>query len=184
MLLHSPVVADGWRAFLTAIRQKASLSDRHRELAILRVAVINRAPYEFAAHIPFAKKSGFTDAEIREIEHDKMPASVTDADRAVEEALRFARLVEPLDIRWLEEPCYWHNDREDLAALRRQTSIPICAGQSEITLAGCRELMNAGAIWEDTPVAVDRHFVSSRKPGDLPAFMAAIVEVLASAAVM
>ena len=45
------------------------------------------------------------------------------------------------------------------------------------------DLMNAGAIWEDTPVVVDRHFVSSRKPGDLPAFMEAIVEVLALAAV-
>ena len=46
------------------------------------------------------------------------------------------------------------------------------------------DLMNAGAIWEDTPVVVDRHFVSSRKPADLPAFMAAIVEHLAAAAVV
>jgi protease I len=46
------------------------------------------------------------------------------------------------------------------------------------------DLMNAGAIWEDAPVVVDRHFVSSRKPADLPAFMAAIVEFLAAAAVV
>jgi len=39
---------------------------------------------------------------------------------------------------------------------------------------------SAGAIWEDTQVVVDRHFVSSRKPADLPAFMAAIVELLAA----
>ena len=45
------------------------------------------------------------------------------------------------------------------------------------------DLMNAGAIWEDTPVVVDRHFVSSRKPADLPAFMAAIVELLAGVSV-
>jgi D-galactarolactone cycloisomerase len=63
-----------------------------------------------------------------------------------EEALQFARLVEPLDIRWLEEPCHWSNDRLDLARLRRTMPIPICAGQSEITKAGCRELMAAGAI--------------------------------------
>jgi len=44
------------------------------------------------------------------------------------------------------------------------------------------DLMNAGAIWEDSQVVVDRHFVSSRKPGDLPPFMAAIVEVLGAAA--
>ena len=42
------------------------------------------------------------------------------------------------------------------------------------------DLMNAGAIWEDTQVVVDRHFVSSRKPADLPAFMRAIVELLAA----
>jgi protease I len=41
------------------------------------------------------------------------------------------------------------------------------------------DLMNAGAIWEDAPATVDRHFVSSRKPADLPAFMAAAIEVLA-----
>jgi protease I len=46
------------------------------------------------------------------------------------------------------------------------------------------DLMNAGAIWEDAPVVVDRHFVSSRKPGDLPAFMAAIVEMMAAVAVL
>ena len=46
------------------------------------------------------------------------------------------------------------------------------------------DLMNAGAIWEDAPVVVDRHFVSSRKPADLPAFMAAIVELLAAAVVV
>jgi len=44
------------------------------------------------------------------------------------------------------------------------------------------DLVNAGAIWEDAPVVVDRHFVSSRKPADLPAFMAAIVEMLAAVA--
>lgn len=41
------------------------------------------------------------------------------------------------------------------------------------------DLVNAGAVWEDAAVVVDRHFVSSRRPGDLPAFMLAIIEVLA-----
>lgn len=63
-----------------------------------------------------------------------------------EQALTFARLVEPLDIFWLEEPCHWANDRQDLARLRRTVPVPICAGQSEISVAGCRELMAAGAI--------------------------------------
>lgn len=42
------------------------------------------------------------------------------------------------------------------------------------------DLVNAGAIWEDAPVTVDRHFVSSRKPDDLPDFCRAIIEVLSS----
>jgi protease I len=37
------------------------------------------------------------------------------------------------------------------------------------------DLVNAGAIWEDAAVVVDRHFISSRKPDDLPDFMRAIL---------
>jgi len=41
------------------------------------------------------------------------------------------------------------------------------------------DLINAGAIWQDKSVVVDRHFVSSRKPDDLPCFCKGILEVLA-----
>jgi protease I len=44
------------------------------------------------------------------------------------------------------------------------------------------DLVNAGARWEDAAVVVDRHFVSSRKPDDLPAFCRAILEVLGAGA--
>lgn len=40
------------------------------------------------------------------------------------------------------------------------------------------DLINGGAIWEDAAVVVDRHFVSSRKPDDLPAFCQAILQVM------
>lgn len=40
------------------------------------------------------------------------------------------------------------------------------------------DLENAGAIWEDAPVVVDRHFVSSRKPDDLPDFCRGMIQVL------
>jgi protease I len=40
------------------------------------------------------------------------------------------------------------------------------------------DLINAGAIWEDAPVVVDRHFVSSRKPDDLPWFVQAMIQVI------
>ena len=40
------------------------------------------------------------------------------------------------------------------------------------------DLVNAGAHWVDAPAVVDRHFVSSRKPDDLPDFCRAILKVL------
>jgi len=42
------------------------------------------------------------------------------------------------------------------------------------------DLVNAGASWEDAPLVVDRHFVSSRKPDDLPHFCRGILEVMAA----
>ena len=41
------------------------------------------------------------------------------------------------------------------------------------------DLINAGATFEDAPVIVDRHFVCSRKPDDLPDFCRAMLQVLA-----
>jgi D-arabinonate dehydratase len=71
-----------------------------------------------------------------------------DANRgwSVDEAVRFARLVEPLDIRWFEEPCHWQDDAAMMARVRRATRIPITAGQSEITSHGVRRLLEAGAV--------------------------------------
>lgn len=40
------------------------------------------------------------------------------------------------------------------------------------------DLINAGAVWEDASVVVDRHFVSSRKPDDLPDFCTGMLQVL------
>ena len=40
------------------------------------------------------------------------------------------------------------------------------------------DLVNAGAIFESAPVVVDRHFVSSRNPDDLPYFMKGVLQVL------
>ena len=42
------------------------------------------------------------------------------------------------------------------------------------------DLVNPGAIWEDAAVVVDRHFVSSRKPDDLPDFCRGILDVLSA----
>jgi protease I len=38
------------------------------------------------------------------------------------------------------------------------------------------DLINAGAIFIDAPVVVDRHFISSRRPDDLPDFCRTVIE--------
>jgi alkylhydroperoxidase family enzyme len=83
MLLHSPAVADGWLSFLTAVRQKTVLRGRHRELAILRVAVRNGAQYEFDAHVPFAIEEGIGQAAIEALRAGRVPDGLDGADLAV-----------------------------------------------------------------------------------------------------
>ena len=61
--------------------------------------------------------------------------------------------------------------------------IPISAGvYRDVQVTGSPgikdDLINAGADWIDAPVVIDRHFVSSRKPDDLPEFCRGILQVL------
>jgi len=58
MLLHSPPVADGWLTFMTAVRHRSQLSGALRELVIMRIAILNGAPYEAEQHAPIALKEG------------------------------------------------------------------------------------------------------------------------------
>src|SRR5205809_606405 len=71
-----------------------------------------------------------------------------DANRgwSAQDAIRFARIVEPLGVRWFEEPCHWYDDVAMMARVRRATRIPVAAGQSEITSHAVRRLVDAGAV--------------------------------------
>lgn len=72
-----------------------------------------------------------------------------------------------------------------IAAICHGGWIPISAGvYRDVRVTGSPgikdDLVNAGAIWEDAPVVVDRHFVSSRKPDDLPDFCRGMLDVLSA----
>ncbi len=72
--------------------------------------------------------------------------------------------------------------RKLVAAICHGGWIPISAGVYKgVRVTGSPgikdDLVNAGAIWADEPVVIDRHFVSSRKPDDLPEFCMGILEV-------
>ena len=89
VLLNSPPVANGWEQMLSAIRNHNSLPAGLREMIILRVAVINRAPYEFEAHVPHALAGGVPQATIDALRSPGLP---TDAglDPAEAVALEYA----------------------------------------------------------------------------------------------
>lgn len=64
----------------------------------------------------------------------------------LDDALDLCARVRDFDIRWFEEPCRWANDARDMREVRARGGIPVCAGQSEYSPEGCRDLMEAGAI--------------------------------------
>ncbi len=71
-----------------------------------------------------------------------------DANRGwtAQQAIKFARLIEDLDIAWFEEPCHWYDDVAQMARVRQAIKFPTNAGQCEITSHGVRRLVDAGAV--------------------------------------
>lgn len=57
------------------------------------------------------------------------------------DAIEFCRLAQPLNLAWIEEPVRWHDQLEGLRMVREQSTIPVNAGQGEITAFGCRDLV-------------------------------------------
>lgn len=70
-LLHSPPVADGWNSFLGAVRTQTVIPADLRELAISRVAVVNRAWYEWAHHAPLAVQGGVSERGMEAIKTEE-----------------------------------------------------------------------------------------------------------------
>jgi len=106
-------------------------------MAGCKFKVGGRTPEEDARRVETARRAAGADFIL-----------AVDANRGwpVSEAVRFARLVEHLDIRWFEEPCHWYDDARMMAEVRRATRIPVTAGQSEISSHGIRRLLAAGAV--------------------------------------
>lgn len=115
VLLNSAPIASGWERLLTAVRNQSSLPGDLRELIILRVAVLNRAAFEFEAHAPIALREGVSAAKIEALrepvigdtfdQRERRVLQLTDAmTREVEvpEAL-MAQLGEAFDARGLVE---------------------------------------------------------------------------------
>lgn len=83
MLLHSPPIARGWLTHLTGIRQQGILPGALREMVIMRVAYLNRAPYEADQHAPIALKEGLSQAQLDALEDRSDDSLFSDRERAV-----------------------------------------------------------------------------------------------------
>ena len=110
---------------------------RNAGMAGCKFKVGGLSPREDAKRVEAARKA---------IGHDFV--LMVDANRgwSAQDAIEFSRLVEPLDIRWFEEPCHWHDDAAMMARVRAATRIPVTAGQSEITSHAVRRLLDAKAV--------------------------------------
>lgn len=121
------------------LQQTAELMVEYRDrgFAGCKFKVGGRSPGEDAERVRVAREAVGPDFTL-----------MVDANQGYElrEAIEFGRRVEDLDIHWFEEPCRWTNDRLWMRDVRMQTGIAVCAGQSETTLAGLRDLVCAGAI--------------------------------------
>lgn len=110
---------------------------REMGLAGMKFKVGGRTPEEDAARFAQAREAAGPDWVL-----------LADANQgwSPTEAQRFARAVEHLDLTWFEEPCRWHNDRRAMRDVRLGAGVRVCAGQSELSASGCRDLMVDGAI--------------------------------------
>ncbi len=61
-------------------------------------------------------------------------------------AIRAARLLEPYDIRWLEEPVHWYDRIEGLGKVADSTTIPIASGENAQHRWDARDLINRGGV--------------------------------------
>jgi D-arabinonate dehydratase len=126
-------------------REGKTLADIGREMELYREAGMAGCKFKVGGLTP--------EADAERVQAARAAAGpdfvlAVDANRGftVEDAIAFARRVEPLAIAWFEEPCHWHDDARMMAEVRRATRIPVTAGQSEITSHAVRRLLDAGAV--------------------------------------
>ena len=66
-MAHHPDLARAYFTFNGHLLSGTTLSERHRELLVMRVAVVRKCGYEWAQHLFVARDAGLTDEEIGRI---------------------------------------------------------------------------------------------------------------------
>jgi alkylhydroperoxidase family enzyme len=89
-LVHSPGAARGWSTIGNYIRHGSKLDPRLREMAILQVGYVARAPYEWSHHVKIGHDFGVSDDDIRALiaETEGRDSSLDPFDKIVLKAAR------------------------------------------------------------------------------------------------
>ena len=82
-LLRHPGLYRRYAGFAGKLLMKGKLPARARELAILRIGWLCKAPYDWGEHVPIAKKCGITAAEIEQVIEGPGHAAWDTHDRTV-----------------------------------------------------------------------------------------------------
>jgi alkylhydroperoxidase family enzyme len=84
LMLHSPMLANAWFELNQAVRYGTEIDGQCRELAVIRVAILNGVEYVQRAHGPaYALKEGLTPEHVAEIADWRASKLFTDPQRAL-----------------------------------------------------------------------------------------------------
>lgn len=84
LMLHSPTLADAWFNFNQAVRYGTEIDGQCREIAVIRVAILNNVEYVKRAHGPsYALKEGLTREQVSAIADWQPSKLFNDKQRAL-----------------------------------------------------------------------------------------------------
>ena len=84
LMLHSPSLADAWFELNQAVRYGTEIDGQCRELAVIRVAILNDVEYVQRAHGPaYALKEGLTPEQVRALADWQPSKLFSDKQRAL-----------------------------------------------------------------------------------------------------
>ena len=83
LLAQHPELARAYNTFNGHVQFASTMAPRERELLVLRVAAVRRAPYEWAQHVVQAGDAGLTDDEIDRVAEGPDAPGWSPVDRAL-----------------------------------------------------------------------------------------------------
>jgi 4-carboxymuconolactone decarboxylase len=84
LMLHSPVLANAWFELNQAVRYGTEIDGQSRELAVIRVAILNDVEYVLRAHGPaYALKEGLTAEQVNAVADWSSSNLFSDKQRAL-----------------------------------------------------------------------------------------------------